>query len=116
MPCYDPGPTKEELVIFEKEDNDKKYGIYKTDSELIAHLLNMCCQMGDVIFQSQLEHRLSPDTIQWYERHKIRDEKIARVKEQLAVLQYKENLMNSDLQKLKEAKVELEKQIKELNN
>lgn len=115
MPCYDPGPTREELIDEEKRRNDQKYGFYKTDSELIAHLLNMCCEMSGVIFDGRIQHRLSEDTLEWCKRHRVRDAKLMLLQEEMAQLKELENQKNSELASLALKKESLEREIRELN-
>jgi predicted nuclease with TOPRIM domain len=73
MPCYTPDPTPQEIALNERIHNKEKYEFSLTDSELITHLLNMCCEMGGTLEAEGIEDRLTPDTRQWYMQHKKRD-------------------------------------------
>jgi hypothetical protein len=100
MPCYTPEPTQEEIKLEQKSFNNKKYGINKTNSELIAHLLNMCCEMGNLIFQVQMEHKLSDDTLDWYQQHKDRDDKVKEIQTELSKLALKKESLERELKAL----------------
>ena len=71
MPCY--VPTKEEVNKDQAIHNFKKYGIELPDNDLIAHLLNMCCEMGTVLDCHFLLDHLELSTKQWFLEHKKRD-------------------------------------------
>jgi hypothetical protein len=75
MPCYEPEPTKQELEQSQKTSNHKKYGLALTDSELIATILNYCCEMGQVLHSYDLLDLLSIDSRNWYLEHNERDRK-----------------------------------------
>lgn len=116
MPCYDPRPTREELIEEEKGRNDQKYGFYKTDSELITHLLNMCCEMSGVIFDGKIQHRLSHETLEWCEFHRFRDEKIKQLESEVEHLKKLESQKQSELKSLTLTRENAEKQLKEARN
>ena len=100
MPCFTPEPTQEEIKLEQKSNNNKKYGINKTNSELIAYLLNMCCEMGEVIFRLQMQHRLSRDTLAWYQQHIDRDNKVKEIQTELSKLALKKESLERELKAL----------------
>lgn len=77
-----PEPTAEEQAQWQREANLKKYGLKKTDNEVIAALINIACEMGKELEAESLLHHLSKDTYNWYVNHKKRDD--ALKKEELA--------------------------------
>ena len=71
MPCYI--PAKKEIDESQANHNYEKYGFKLPDNALIAHLLNMCCEMGGELEAEGIEDRLSRGTYDWYMNHKKRD-------------------------------------------
>jgi hypothetical protein len=100
MPCFTPEPTQEEIKLEQKSNNNKKYGINKTNSELITYLLNMCCEMGEVIFELHMQHRLSDDTLAWYQQHRNRDDKVKEIQTELSKLALKKESLERELKAL----------------
>jgi hypothetical protein len=77
MPCYEPLPTPEDLITLEKQKNLQEHKLYCTNNELIAMLINIACEMGNLI-QYNYGHTglLSTTADKWYQRHKEHDRMI----------------------------------------
>ncbi len=122
MPCMTPEPTPEELRRSEIAYNKREYGIGKTTNEIIADLINMNCEMAQIIRENGLFDVLGPKTAKWVVNHESRD-KQKRKDELLQSLKQKCQLWsdlkdNADslMKKVDTLSTEIEQIKSELNN
>lgn len=116
MPCYTPEPTPEEIADSDRKFNLKKYGFSMTNSELIPHLLNMCCEMGTVIDCHFLLDQLEPSTVNWFLGHKERDrvKRKQEIREKLSNLKKEENNLSKKLNQMDDEIAKLQGQLASL--
>lgn len=122
MPCMTPEPTPEELRRSEISYNKREYGIGKTTNEIIADLINMNCEMAQIIRENGLFDVLGPKTAKWVVNHENRDkqkrkEELTRSLSQKCQLwtDLKDNA-DSLMKKVNTLSTEIEQIKSELNN
>lgn len=122
MPCMVLDPTPEELRQSEISYNKREYGIGKTTNEIIADLINMNCEMAQIIRENGLFDVLGPKTAKWVVNHENRD-KQKRKEELLQSLKQKCQLCsdlkdNADslMKKVEQLSIEIEQIKSELHN
>lgn len=111
MPCYVPDPTPEEIEESQRQSNEKKYGFYLNNHELIVHLLNMCCEMGNAINEVDRQRYchngwqyVSQETCDWFVEHQKRDNEIKKAEliAKIDVLQKEDRRLSEQLNDINE--------------
>lgn len=117
MPCYVPDPTPEEIEESQRKSNEKKYGFYLSNHQLVAHLLNMCCEMGNALTKHNEGFQwnyVSEETYNWFVMHQKRDTEIKK-KELRLELNRMLDMETGALMSLTEIKASIDKLRTEMN-